>query len=517
MTHDTGNGTSPNRGKVSHMATNDSVRPRAASEVKSWDIEADVVVTGYGGAGAGAAIEAARAGADTLVLERAGGVGGASGLSGGYVYTGGGTALQKACGIQDTPENFYNHLIASTGPTSGPSPATHVERCQVYCEEGVSYFDWLVSFGIPYKERFFDGPTWQSPADYGLTWSGGENAYPWNELATPAPRAHVAYLEPGTSVSPEAGPGQVVLKHLSSGAEALGVRTELDIRVERLVTESDGRVVGVVARRYGEEVTVRARRGVVLTAGGFLTNPEMMAQFAPPAYGTFLVGTEGDDGRGIKIAQALGADVQLMDRAEVSVMIDAPLLWPSIVVNQQGQRFVNEDTYGGRVGQHILYRQDGKAFAVFDEEIFENYPEEGRLFPQQPTWVCETIEELEKEAGFPPGALQATIDYYNKHAANGEDPQFHKKAQYLRPLKSPFAAFPVTKELGSFGCFTIGGLRTKATGEVLHVDGEPIPGLYAGGRTASGIPAWGYLSGSSLGDAIFFGRKAGASAANFKG
>ena len=79
----------------------------------------------------------------------------------------------------------------------------------------------------------------------------------------------------------------------------------------------------MVARRYGEEVTVHARRGVVLTAGGFLTNPEMMAQYAPPAYGTFLVGTEGDDGRGIKIAQALGADVQLMDRAEVLVMIDA--------------------------------------------------------------------------------------------------------------------------------------------------------------------------------------------------
>lgn len=499
------------------MATQDSVRPRLASEVKSWDAEADVVITGYGGAGAGAAIEAARAGADVLVLERAGGPGGASGMSGGYVYTGGGTALQKACGVTDTPENFYNGLLASTGPTAGPTPQTHRERCEVYAAEGVAYFDWLVSFGIPYKERFFDGPTWQAPADYGLTWSGGENAYPWNEIAAPAPRAHIAYLPP-EQYKGDAGPGQVVLKHLVAGADALGVRKELDIRVECLVTESDGRVVGVIGRRYGREFAVKARRGVVLTAGGFMNNPEMLSQFSPPAHGTGLVGTEGDDGRGIKMGQAVGGDVQLMDRAEVAVVLDAPLLWNSIVVNTAGDRFVNEDTYGGRVGQHILFRQDARAVCVFDEEIWQAYQGvEGARMPMQLSWVCETIEELEKEAGIPAGALRLTVDYYNTHAAHGEDPKFHKRAAYLRPLKPPFAAIAVSKEHNSFGCFTIGGLRANAKGEVLHVDGSPIPGLYAGGRTASGIPAWGYLSGSSLGDSIFFGRKAGASAAAYTG
>jgi 3-oxo-5alpha-steroid 4-dehydrogenase len=440
------------------MAINDSVRPRAASEVKSWDIETDVVVTGYGGAGAGAAIEAARGGAEVVVLERAGGTGGASGMSGGYVYTGGGTALQKACGIKDSPENFYNGLVASTGPTSGPSPQTHIERCEVLAKEGVAYFDWLVSFGIPYKEKFFDGPTWQVPAECGLTWSGGESAYPWNQVADPAPRAHVAYLPPGTGG--DAGPGQIVLKHLTAGADALGVKKEVDLKVERLVTESDGRVVGVIGRRYGEEVAVKARRGVVLTAGGFMNNPEMLTQFSPPTHGTGLIGTEGDDGRGIKIAQAIGADVQLMDRSEVTVFLDAPLLWNSIVV---------------------------------------------------------TLEELEKEAGLPVGSLVQTVDYYNKHAVNGDDPKFHKRAQYLLPLKAPYAAIAVSKERNSFGCFTLGGLRANANSEVLHVDGSPIPGLYAAGRTVSGIPAWGYLSGSSLGDSIFFGRKAGMSAAGFTG
>jgi 3-oxo-5alpha-steroid 4-dehydrogenase len=440
-------------------------------------------------------------------------------MSGGYIYTGGGTALQKACGIKDTPENFYNHLIASTGPTSGPSPSTHIERCEVLAKEGVSYFDWMVSFGIPYQERFFDGPCWQIPADYGLTWSGGESAYPFNQLADPAPRAHVAYLPPGSGVGDQ-GPGQVVMKHLTAGADALGVKKEVDIRVERLVTESDGRIVGVIGRRYGEEIAVKARRGVILTAGGFMNNPEMLAQHTPPTWGTMLTGTEGDDGRGIKMGQAVGGDVQLMDRSEVAVFLDLPLMWNSIVVNMAGDRFVNEDSYGGRVGQHILFRQDGQALMVFDEEKWEAYQSAEGRHPAMSvplTFACATLEELEKEAGLPAGSLVQTVDYYNKHAVNGDDPKFHKRAAYLKPIKAPYAAIVADKAHNSFGCFTLGGLRANANSEVLHVDGSPIPGLYAAGRTASGTPAWGYLSGTSLGDSIFFGRKAGVSAAAFTG
>jgi 3-oxo-5alpha-steroid 4-dehydrogenase len=104
-----------------------------------------------------------------------------------------------------------------------------------------------------------------------------------------------------------------------------------------------------------------------------MNNPEMLTQFSPPTHGTGLIGTEGDDGRGIKIAQAIGADVQLMDRSEVTVFLDAPLLWNSIMVNLAGDRFVNEDTYGGRVGQHTLFRQDGLAVMVFDEDKWEAF------------------------------------------------------------------------------------------------------------------------------------------------
>ena len=108
------------------------------------------------------------------------------------------------------------------------------------------------------------------------------------------------------------------------------------------------------------------------------------------------------------------------------------------------------------------------------------------------------------------GQLEATVGLYNRHAARGEDPLFHKDARWLHPLQAPFGAYRIG---GLTSGFTLGGLRTTVNAEVLHVGGGPIPGLYAAGRTSSGIPAWGYASGASLGDAAFFGRKAGRAAA----
>ena len=128
--------------------------------------------------------------------------------------------------------------------------------------------------------------------------------------------------------------------------------------------------------------------------------------------------------------------------------------------------------------------------------------------------VGETIEELEAEVGFPKGVLQATVAYYNEHAARGEDPLFHKLPTWLTPLvKPPFAAIDLRADQPFFTAFTLGGLRIDANGRVLGASGEPVPGLYAAGRTTSGVAKQGYSSGMSLGDGSFFGRRAGRHAA----
>ena len=132
------------------------------------------------------------------------------------------------------------------------------------------------------------------------------------------------------------------------------------------------------------------------------------------------------------------------------------------------------------------------------------------LMMRPPTSVCETVAELETEIGLPPGSLQATVDYYNAGAARGEDPVLHKKTQWLRPIGSPVGAIDLRNSTGGF---TLGGLATTLSGEVLHVSGEPIPGLFAAGRCTAGLAAWGYASGVSLGDGSFYGRRAGRTAA----
>ena len=131
----------------------------------------------------------------------------------------------------------------------------------------------------------------------------------------------------------------------------------------------------------------------------------------------------------------------------------------------------------------------------------------------RPAWASESLAELESEIGLPVGALEQTVGYYNEHAERGEDPLFHKRARWLQPLKPPYAVLDLRHATFPISGFTIGGLRTQVGGEVLDVEGAPVPGLYAAGRATSGLAVHGYCSGISLGDGSFFGRRAGRSAA----
>ncbi|WP_433611162.1 FAD-dependent oxidoreductase [Prescottella agglutinans] len=487
------------------MAEATPLRPLSAETVDTWNYEADVVVAGYGVAGASAAIEAARAGADVLVLERAGGWGGAASLAGGFIYLGGGTPLQKALGFDDTPENMKTFMMAALGPGADEAKITE------YCEGSVDHFNWLVDCGVPFKESFYGQPGWETPFDDGLMYSGGENSAPFNTIATPAPRGHIPQMT--DKKVGEKGGGYMLMKPLVDTATALGVQAQYDMRVQTLITDAAGRVVGVQAKQYGKDVTVRARRGVVLATGSFAYNKEMVEAFAPRLIGRPGAAIEEHDGRAIRMAQALGADLAHMDATEVAFFGDPQMMVRGILVNGRGQRYVNEDTYPGRIGQLTLLHNDNQAYLIIDEDAYEEAkttPTSTPFFRFQPKWVAETVEELEAEMGLPEGTLQATVEVYNKHAATGQDPVLGKKAEWVKPIGSPIAAL----DLRNFTAgFTLGGLRTSVESEVLHVSGEPIPGLFAAGRCTAGVCAWGYASGTSLGDGSFFGRRAGISAA----
>ena len=147
-----------------------------------WDKEADVVVVGLGGAGAAAAIEAARAGAKVIVIERMPVAGGSTVLCGGIVYLGGGTPLQKATGFEDSVENMYKYMLAAAGDGADP------EMVRTYCEHSVDLYNWMTELGLTFKQTHIPGKWAAVPTDDGLAFTGNELQARYKSVVPPVPR-----------------------------------------------------------------------------------------------------------------------------------------------------------------------------------------------------------------------------------------------------------------------------------------------------------------------------------------
>ncbi len=467
-----------------------------------FDETTDVVVVGLGAAGASAVIGSRQAGADVVAVERGGGPGGTSAHSGGLLYLGGGTALQDACGFQDSPADMAAFLRAALGP------GVDDDRVDAYCEGSSDHFDWLVSIGVPFRAAFCDEPNRESADDAGLLFSGGEDSYPFDELATPVPRGHKPRCVDAA--------GGFLMERLGTAVSTSGARVVTDAGAEALVVD-DGAVVGLVVGTGGGRRAVRARGGVVLATGGFIHDGAMVAEHCPLAHvpdPAWRIGTPNDDGRGIRMGAGAGAATTRLDAFECALPLGPPhRLARGILVNRDGERFVNEDAYTGRIGLHALRDQDGFVYMLTDDVIHEPNAIGLRI-----AYAAATPEELAVDLGVPPDALARTVHGYNEAAARGDDPAFHKRAPFVQPIGVPPAsgigAIDLRVDHGAiYATFTLGGLVTDADGAALDDGGGRVPGLYAAGRTAASLAAGHYASGISLGDSSFFGRRAGRHAA----
>lgn len=482
------------------MADSDAAtRSTPLCDVPRWDLAHDVVVAGQGVAGGATAIEAARAGADVVVLERMTRGGGATALSTGITYFGGGTPIQRACGFADTPEDMLAYVKLAAGRGADP------ERVRRYCEESLEHFEWFRALGVEFNATFLDDKVTHPLTDDCLTFSGNEDAWPFCEQARPFPRGH--------KPAREGEAGGYLMEAVLAGTSAAGASVVNECRVDSLVQRDDGRIVGVAATREREPIFVKARRAVVLATGGFIMNKVMLAKYAPQLLQcNYPVGTPGDDGSGILMGTgAGGAATNMHEGLVLNAYYPPSSHLKGILVDARGRRFINEDAYLGRTSDAVIARAGGRAFLIVDDEIYGQTQAFHKLAA-----VEESFEVLEQALAIPAGELLATVEAYNHHATRAEDPDFHKAPKYLRPFgEPPFAALDCSTDNSIFGAFTLGGLAVKATGEVLDAAGEPIPGLFAAGRCTAGLCREGrtYASGLSIGDASFFGRVAGRQAA----
>lgn len=466
---------------------------------RHWDMTADVVVMGSGAAGIAAAIDARRSGASVVVLEKYHRLGGSSGMSGGVCYMGGGTPLQKTHGFEDSVEDMYNYIVGAG------SRHPHLDKIQLYCEESLNHFDWMYSNGVRYDGGFSAAKGVPMGLE-SLYYSGNEQVHPYHTMSKPAPRGHMI------SVRMDLG-GRELLKVLTKSARDLGVKIIPAASCEQLIVASDGAVLGMQFSHEGSNKSIKANGGVVLAAGGFIHNRDMVKAHAPELYDCAVPwGNAGDLGEGIRMGVGVGGTTLRMNQG-FAIM---PLFQPEyplkgIVVNQHGQRFTNEDNYHAFLGHDIAYKQDGVAFLLTDE-VSSYKHDDYRL---QVMATANTIAEIESEAGFSQGVLQQTVNFHNEHAINGSDPIFSKAKKYVSALnKPPFKLYDISSKNSFFVGHTFGGLETSIDAQVVHADGSFIPGLYAAGRTSSGLPSAPYIaSGISIGDSLFFGRRAGSHAA----
>ncbi|MEG0375976.1 MAG: FAD-dependent oxidoreductase, partial [Raoultibacter sp.] len=493
---------------------------------EKWDSESDVVIVGFGGAGAAAAWEALNAGDSVTILEKQDKAGGSTKICGGLIFLGGGTPTQKAAGFEETVENYYNYLVTATGP------GVSEEHCRVLADNSLDLHKWLVdTLGVEFKGGY--NPPWPAEENYkaGLSCTGDEFNLDYVEACTAIPHSHwVDGLEEnleGALTGSKNGSGFFV--PLQKAVENFSPEILYKSPAEKLVVHPEtGRVVGVVTKKENAPYYIKARKGVVLSSGGFAMNEDMVHQYIPYAEGGFVIGTPGDTGDGIRMGQGIGAGTRHMNFAYGQFspattwmardsVVGGPLCF-GILVSQRGVRFIGEDHYAGSYYAQVMrnpyyYRDYATSYMIFDSETYEQMVAIKEPKPEDILAKGESIGEIAQILGTPSGALENTVAYYNEFAAQKQDPVWNKRPDYIRSISTP-PYYALSANTMS-GLFTYGGLKINTESQVLAaIDDTPIPGLYSAGRNASDILGCGYCgSGASVASCYTFGRIAGRNAA----
>ncbi len=528
----------------------------------------DVVVVGSGAAGFATALGAVDAGLRVLIVESTDKWGGSSAMSGGGLWLPTNPLMERD-GVGDSRAEALDYMEATIGEVGRASSrerkeafvdgvadlVTTAERFGMRFSRGTDYPDYYPELpggkiGRSIEVTPLDskplGDWWSSlrsavslPAKTDDVWLLGRA---WSTPAGFVRGARVVFRVLGGLATGKrlVGIGNALM---TSFGRVLLVERKVPLWLESPLTElvvDDGRVVGVRVRQGDREVAIAARRGVMLAAGGFESNPDWRQKYhgidGNPS------GNPGNVGQVIEIARGSGAALELMDDAWWGASIEAPpggspafivgerSMPYSIMVDAAGRRFANESESYVDLGHHMLeHDKDGPYWIIFDARATHRYLHTFALDPRATKAMkkagishkARTLAELAEAICVDPVTLRSTVQRFNGFARSGVDGDFGRgnsayDRYYSDPLvrpnpnlgpieKGPFTAYRVV--IGDLG--TKGGVVTDVDGRALREDGSVIEGLYAAGNASASVMGHTYPGpGSTIGPATVFGMRA---------
>lgn len=459
----------------------------------------DIIIIGGGGAGMTAALFAHQAGAKVIILEADKKLGGATQYSEGVVYAAG-TSVQKANGIEDTPQAMYDYIMTLNAWQTRP------DMIKIFSERSALAVEFLISLGAKYE--------W-------VVKSGVDTV----------PRGHCTV-----------GCGAEIARLLIEAVGGQGIETIVATRVESLI-EENGAITGV--RADGAELRSKA---VLITTGGFGNSPGMRAKYFPSVakHGDIVYSVHNAApfilGDGIKMGEAVGAAITGHD---TGLMLPSAGLIPNFVeaflppwtmlINEEGRRFMPENAAYAVSGYLIDEQPGGHAYAIFDEKTLVEGSQDKRFSDpyhsgnSSLTWdeltirkhvasgrikTAPTLEALADKLNIDRFALAETTSRYNAGCHEGRDSEWHKISPKYFPLEQgPFFAVEVRASvIGQ----TSAGLDIDTQTRVRDEHGRAIPGLYAAGEVLGCVQGKRYSGGGmGVGNALTFGRLAGEEAAKY--
>jgi 3-oxosteroid 1-dehydrogenase len=497
----------------------------------NWNDEVDVLVAGSG-AGLAGAYTAAREGLSVTVVEATGELGGTTAYSGGGLWYPCNPVLRRA-GTDDTIEDaltYYHAVVGDRTPRAlqdtyvlrGRDLVEYLEKDEHFAFEILPWPDY---FGKAPSARL-DGGRHMMPAPLPASVLGALR----ESMRGPLDTDRLGAPPPDTLTGGQALIGRLLW--------AISQYPHASLRLNSPLTElvvTDDEVVGAIIDRGGERFAIRARRGVLLAAGGFESNDGLRKRYGVPGVARDTMGVPGNQGQAQQAAIAIGADIDLMDQAWWSPGLIHPdgraafALWftGGIFVDQDGRRFVNESAPYDRLAREVIARLDSGRLTlpywmIYDDREGEVPPVkaanvsmvEPEKYVSAGLWhTAGTLADLAAKIGVPAANLAETVARYNKIAAAGVDTDFGRGDEAYdrafsggKPLLVPIERGPYhAAAFGISDLGTKGGLRTDTRARVLDATGAVIGGLYASGNTMAAVSGTAYPGGGNpIGASMLF-------------